>query len=77
MMKLFLFIFTLVILVLGASFTLLNSEPVSVNYYFGVADVNLAVILIATLITGALIGVAATIGKTLCLKLQVSKLRRS
>lgn len=77
MMKLFLFIFTLAILVLGASFTLLNSDPVSVNYYFGTADITLSVILVGALVAGALIGVAATMGKILRLKLQVSKLRRT
>jgi len=77
MMKIFLFIFTLAILVLGASFTLLNADPVQVNYYFGTADIALSVILVGTLVTGALIGVSATMGKLLSLKLQVSKLRRS
>ncbi|MCF6324118.1 MAG: LapA family protein [Gammaproteobacteria bacterium] len=77
MMKIFLFIFTLAILVLGASFTLLNADPVQVNYYFGTADIALSVILVGTLIAGALIGISATMGKLLRLKLQVSKLRRS
>ncbi len=77
MMKIFLFIFTLVILILGASFTLLNAEPVQVNYYFGTAEVALSVILVGTLVVGALIGVSATMGKLLCLKLQLSRLRRS
>ncbi|HED39306.1 MAG TPA: DUF1049 domain-containing protein [Chromatiales bacterium] len=77
MMKIFLFIFTLVILILGASFTLLNAEPVQVNYYFGTAEVALSVVLVGTLVVGALIGVSATMGKLLCLKLQLSRLRRS
>ena len=77
MMKIFLFIFALAILILGASFTLLNADPVQVNYYFGTAEIALSVILVGTLVAGTLIGVAATMGKMLSLKLQVSKLRRS
>ncbi len=68
----------LLLLVLGAglTFSVMNAESVTLEYYFGSSDVPLALLLALTLTLGALLGVVASLGVILRLKRTNSGLRR-
>lgn len=70
------FLFLVVLIVLGLSFAVLNSQPVSLNYYFGYRDIPLSMIVVLSLATGAVIGVLVSAGLMLRLKAQSRQLRR-
>lgn len=66
----------LLVLLLVLLFTLLNSEPVTINYYFGDVPAPLALVLVLTLIIGALLGLFSGILVILASRRQIAKLRR-
>ncbi len=76
MARLFGFVFLLVLVVFGLSFAVLNAEPVSLNYYFGHRDIPLSMIVVLSLVLGALIGVLVSMGMILRLRQQAGGLRR-
>jgi putative membrane protein len=70
------FVFFLLVLALGLFFGLLNAEPVSVNYYFGTRQLPLSLILVLTLVCGALAGLLAGIGPMFRLRRELRRLRK-
>ena len=70
------FLFLLALAVMGLSFAVLNSQPVSLNYYFGEREIPLSMIVVVSLAAGALIGVLVSAGLILKLKAKVGHLRR-
>ncbi len=70
------FLFLLVLVLFGLSFAWLNAEPVSLNYYFGYRDIPLSMIVVLSLVLGALIGVFVSMGMILRLRRQAGSLRR-
>ena len=75
-MRIFKLAFILIVMILGASFAVLNADPVLFNYYLGSRDLPLSLILIAALGAGVLIGVVATIGMVLEVKRENLSLKR-
>lgn len=67
-MRLLSIIIVLSVMLIGASFAIINSSEVTLNYFIGHADIPLSVLLVMTLITGFLLGVVSMIGKVLHLK---------
>jgi len=70
------FLFLVVLVVLGLSFAVLNSQPVSLNYYFGYREIPLSMIVVLSLAGGAVIGVLVSAGLILRMKTQTRQLRR-
>ena len=68
--------FILIIMMLGASFAVLNAEPVLFNYYLGSRELPLSLIIIAALGAGVVIGVLASIGMVLEVKRENHSLKR-
>jgi len=66
----------ILILLLVLTFTLLNAEPVSLNYYLGEVEQPLALILVVTFVAGALIGLLSSTLVILSSRHEVSKLRK-
>ncbi|MES9946007.1 MAG: DNA recombination protein RecN [gamma proteobacterium symbiont of Ctena orbiculata] len=66
----------ILIMLLGAVFTVLNADPVEVNYYFGRREIPLSLILTIALGFGVVLGVLAGMGKVLGLKREIHKLKR-
>ncbi|MET0025051.1 MAG: LapA family protein [Sedimenticola sp.] len=60
----------------GVVLTVLNSESVVLNYYFGSRELPLSVVLVAAVAFGALLGLVASLGGFFRLKRQNSELRR-
>ncbi|NIR59176.1 MAG: LapA family protein [Gammaproteobacteria bacterium] len=69
-------ILAVVLLVLGLTFAVLNAEPVEVKYYFGGVRLPLAVLLVSTLIAGALLGVAASLVVIVRQRRRIAHLKR-
>ena len=75
-MKFIKIIFFLVFIVLGAAFAVLNSQTISLDYYFGVIEMPFSIVLILFMSIGALLGVFACSGIILRLKHENSGLKR-
>lgn len=66
----------LLVLLLVLFFTLLNGEPVSVNYYLGEVQAPLALVIILALVSGAILGLISSVIVIMATRHEVSKLRR-
>ncbi|MET0003700.1 MAG: LapA family protein [Candidatus Thiodiazotropha sp.] len=66
----------ILIMMLGAVFTVLNADPVEINYYFGHRDFPLSLILTIALGLGVILGVLAGMGRVLGLKREIHSLKR-
>lgn len=76
MARLFGFLMMVLLVVIGLSFAVLNSEPVLLNYYFGSRAIPLSLIVVGALAVGAVFGVLASLGVVIKLKSQTSGLRK-
>jgi len=65
-----------IILVLGFVLSILNSAPISINYYYGWLEVPLSFALLAVFILGVLIGLSSKIWSNLALRRRYSKLSK-
>ncbi len=74
-MRLIKLLIILVLIIIGAAFAVHNSETVTLNYYFGVQDMPLSLLLVGTLIVGAVIGMFSAVGSILRLKRENAVLR--
>ena len=70
------FLLLVILVVLGLSFAVLNSQPVTLNYYFGARDIPLSMIVVVSLVAGAVTGVLVSLGTIVRLKQQTGSLRR-
>ena len=77
MARLFRFIFYLIIAFLAVFFALLNSDTTQFDYYFGKADLPLALMLAIAMAIGAGLGVVASLGIVVKSKRQSSVLRKN
>ena len=69
-------LFLLLVMLLGASFTVLNAEPVPFNYYFGSRELPLSLIVTIALGVGVVIGILSGVWLLLGLKRENAGLRR-
>lgn len=76
MVRLVYIIFSLVLLVIGILFAVLNADAVTLHYYFGDKNIPLSLVLIIAIIIGALLGIIASSGVVIKLKRENSKLRK-
>lgn len=68
MMKIVKLIFILLVTVLAVTFTLLNSQPVKLDFYMGSYELNLVIVIIVCLVLGSALGITAVLGKVISLK---------
>ena len=61
----------LIVTLVTVTFTLLNSQPVKINYYFGSYEIDLLVVIVMALVIGALLGITAALGKLVGLKQEI------
>ncbi len=71
------FLFVLIIVAIGLAFHTRNADPVELDYYLGTIDVSLSVIVIASLLIGALLGMFTSLGMIVPLRRERSKLKKS
>ena len=67
----------LIVLLLGLSFAVLNSDSIILNYYLGELEVPLSVALVLSLVLGALLGIVASLSVILRQRTRISALNRS
>lgn len=70
------FIVVLLVVLFGLSFSLLNATPVEVDYYFGVVNLALSLLMVISLIIGALAGVIACLSVMMARAGEAHRLRR-
>ncbi|WP_455209244.1 LapA family protein [Kaarinaea lacus] len=66
-------ILILIVTLTTVTFTLLNSQPVKINYYFGSYEIDLLIVIVIALVVGASLGVMAALGKLFSLKQEMSR----
>ena len=66
-------ILLVLIAILGLSFFLLNTDQVSIDFYFAKLQASLAALMVVSLALGALLGALAVMGKVLSLKHEISR----
>jgi len=70
------FLLLIILVALGLSFAVLNSQPVALNYYFGSLDIPLSMVVVVFLAAGTVTGVLFSLGTIVRLKHQAGSLRR-
>lgn len=76
MARIFSLIFFIILLVLGLFFGVINADPVTLNYYWGVSQIPLSIIMVLCVLSGAVLGVLASLSLMVRLRHQISRLRR-
>lgn len=61
---------------LGLAFAVVNAKPVELNYFLASREVPLAMVLVLTLVVGALMGIVFSLGMVIRLKRETLRLRR-
>lgn len=76
MKRIFSLVFFLIVLICGLFFGLLNAESVRIDYYFGARELPLSLILVITLLVGAVCGVLAAFGLIFRKSREIARLRK-
>ena len=76
-MKIVSYIFLLIVLILGLTFSVLNAEQVNFNYYFGTRELPLSLALVVAMAFGAILGLVVGFGQVIKLRHRISKLKRT
>lgn len=66
----------LLIVVLGISFAISNSAPVTIHYYVGVASLPLSLLIVVTFGIGLIVGFSALLIKSIKLRAKLSRARK-
>ncbi len=77
MKRIVIFALLLLVTLLGLSFALMNAESVQLNYYFGTLQAPLSLVVVLAIISGAGLGVLASLGIVVSQKRELAKQRKS
>lgn len=77
MLRLTYILFSLILLVTGILFAVLNAEPVMLHYYFGDMEIPLSLTIISAIILGAILGIIASAGIIIKLKRENLRVRKT
>ena len=77
MIRLAYIITSLILLIIGILFAVMNAEPVTLHYYFGENQLPLSLVIISSIIIGALLGIVASAVIILKLKRDNARLRKT
>ena len=58
----------LLVTIVAVTFTLLNSQPVKLDFYIGSFDTDLVVVILICLVLGSALGITAVLGKLISFK---------
>lgn len=70
------YVILLLILLLVLFFTLLNADVVNIHYHFGELQQPLSVVILVSLLLGAVLGIAASLGIIIRHRRELSRLKR-
>lgn len=65
-----------IFVLLGLAFAVVNAKPVELNYFLAVREVPLAMVLVLSLVLGAIMGFVFSLGMVIRLKRETLRLRR-
>jgi len=68
---------TLLIIIFGIVFAVLNAESVQLNYYLGSVELPLSLVLVVAMIIGAILGILASLNLIIGSRRNASKLKHS
>lgn len=68
---------TLIVIIFGLVFAVLNAENVQLNYYLGSVELPLSLVLVLSMIVGAVLGIFASLSFIIGSRRNTSKLKRS
>jgi putative membrane protein len=77
MLNIITIIFFIILIILGLSFSLLNSTTVELNYYFSSIQLPLAFALVTALVIGVLFGALAVLSMVVKLKRETMRLKKT
>ena len=77
MNRVFIYLFLLLVLIMGTMLTSLNAEPVTFHFYFGDVELPLALLLFCALLMGIVLGIGVTLAISLSLYREKRQLKRS
>lgn len=60
MLRLIYLSLSLLVIILGVAFSVLNAENIQLNYYLGSIELPLSLVLVVAMIIGALLGIFAS-----------------
>lgn len=69
-MRIFSYLFSIILVVLTVSFSVLNSQPVLINYFIGQKNIYFPLLLFILLFLGVIIGVLAMLPVVIRLKIK-------
>lgn len=75
-MRIFTYIFAILVALLGISFACLNADKVSINYYVGTSQIPLSILVALTFAIGAVFGLIGCAAIFLRLKREQYKLQK-
>ena len=70
------YVVLLFVLLLVLFFTLLNADVIRIDYHFGTIEQPLSLVLLVTLLVGAMLGVAASLGIIVRHRRELSRLKK-
>jgi len=76
-MKIVSYFFLLIVLILGVTFSVLNADQISFNYYFGSRELPLSLVLVIALAFGTILGLLVSLGLVFKLKRRIAKLNKT
>lgn len=77
MLRLIYLSISLVVIILGVAFAVLNAESVQLNYYLGSIEMPLSLVLVMAMIVGALLGIFASLNLIIGSRRSATKLKHS
>ncbi|MCK5387305.1 MAG: LapA family protein [Gammaproteobacteria bacterium] len=77
MLRLIYLSITLVVIILGVAFAVLNADSVQLNYYLGSIELPLSLVLVMAMIAGALLGIFASLSLIIGSRRKATKLKHS
>lgn len=77
MLRLIYISLTLVVIIIGVAFSVLNAENIQLNYYLGSVELPLSLVLVVAMIIGAILGILASLSLIIGSRRSTNKLKRS
>lgn len=75
-MKIIKLLVVILVVIVGAAFSAINADIVMFNYYFGQIELPLAILLISSIILGAILGILASLSGIIRAKHDANVLKR-
>ncbi len=76
MKRIILWLFIILVVIFGISFSVLNAELVTLDYYFSKIELPLSIVVVTSLAFGILLGIASSLLVSLKTRRELARLRK-